>query len=52
MRDGKGDAFAAHLAANGVQITGTAHQRWVTHLDVSTADVERAIGVVDTFFAR
>ena len=43
--------FAAHLAANGVQITGTAHQRWVTHLDVARADVERAIGVVDAFFA-
>jgi len=52
VRDGKGDAFAAHLAANGVQITGTAHQRWVTHLDVATADVDRAIGVVDAFFSR
>ena len=30
---------------------GTAHQRWVTHLDVTRADVERAIGVVDAFFA-
>jgi threonine aldolase len=52
VRDGKGEAFAAHLAANGVQITGTAHQRWVTHLDVSTPDVDRAIGVVDAFFSR
>jgi len=52
VRDGKGDAFAAHLAASGVQITGTAHQRWVTHLDVATADVDRAIGVVDAFFSR
>jgi threonine aldolase len=51
VREGSADGFAAHLAANGVQITGTAHQRWVTHLDVRRADVERAIGVVDAFFA-
>ncbi len=51
VREGSADGFAAHLAANGVQITGTAHQRWVTHLDVTRADVERAIGVVDAFFA-
>ena len=29
VREGSADGFAAHLAANGVQITGTAHQRWV-----------------------
>ena len=52
VRDGKADAFAAHLATNGVKITGTAQQRWVTHLDVATADVDRAIGVVDAFFAH
>jgi threonine aldolase len=48
---GSGDGFAAHLAASGVQITGTAHQRWVTHLDVGRDDVDRAIAVVDAFFA-
>jgi len=52
VRDGSADGFAAHLAANGVQITGTAHQRWVTHLDVGREDVDRAIGVVDAFFAH
>jgi threonine aldolase len=46
------DAFAKHLAAQGVQITGTAHQRWVTHLDVARPDIERAVGVVDAFFAH
>ena len=51
VREGSADGFAAHLAANGVQITGTTHQRWVTHLDVGRADVDRAIGVVDAFFA-
>lgn len=45
-------AFAAHLAKEGVRITGTATQRWVTHLDVGRADVERAIAVVDAFFTR
>ena len=44
--------FARHLAAEGVQMIGTTHQRWVTHLDLSRADVERAIAVVDAFFAR
>jgi threonine aldolase len=43
-------AFAAHLAAAGVQITGTTQQRWVTHLDVSSDDIGRAIEVVDAFF--
>jgi threonine aldolase len=45
-------AFATHLAADGVMITGTSSQRWVTHLDVSRADVDRAIESVDRFFAR
>jgi threonine aldolase len=51
VREANADGFAAHLAANGVQITGTAHQRWVTHLDVGPDDVDRAIAVVDAFFA-
>ncbi len=51
VSEGAAEGFAAHLAANGVQITGTTHQRWVTHLDVGRDDVERAIRVVDAFFA-
>jgi threonine aldolase len=43
-------AFAAHLASDGVLITGTTQQRWVTHLDVDTADVDTAIASVDRFF--
>jgi len=43
-------AFAAHLAENGILITGTTRQRWVTHLDVDAADVDRAIESVDAFF--
>jgi threonine aldolase len=45
-------AFAAHLAADGILITGTTRQRWVTHLDVDAAAVDRAIASVDRFFAR
>jgi threonine aldolase len=48
---GVAGAFTAHLAAKGVQITGTARQRWVTHLDVTADDVSAALGVVSTFFA-
>jgi threonine aldolase len=50
--------FAAHLAADGVRPYGAAEAktrrlitRWVTHLDVSTADVAAAIDCVDRFFA-
>ena len=46
------EALAKHLAGQGMQITGTTTQRWVTHLDVARADVERALGVVDAYFAR
>ncbi len=45
------DSLAAHLATDGVLITGTTRQRWVTHLDVARADVERAVASVDRFFA-
>ncbi len=51
VRDDLADSFAAHLAAAGVQITGTQQQRWVTHLDVSSEDVDHAVAVVDAFFA-
>jgi threonine aldolase len=49
--------FAAHLAAHGVRTTGSAGrygaglvQRWVTHLDVSRADVDAALAVAAAFF--
>ena len=45
-------ALAAHLAAEGIMITGSTRQRWVTHLDVSRADVDHALASVDRFFAR
>jgi threonine aldolase len=43
--------FAAHLAADGILITGTTRQRWVTHLDVTAADVDRALASVAAYFS-
>jgi threonine aldolase len=49
------DALLAHLAANGVRITaglyGSAmkRSRWVTHLDVGSAQVAHAVEVVQGF---
>ena len=42
--------FTAHLLKDGVRPYGTARHRWVTHLDVSTADVDAAVASVDRFF--
>jgi threonine aldolase len=48
-----GDAFAGHLKENGILVSGSyGKQRWVTHLDLSTEDVERAVAVVADFFDR
>ena len=46
------DALAAHLAASGILLTGSTRQRWVTHLDVDSDDVDRAIAGVDSFFSK
>ncbi|MBU6189451.1 MAG: DegT/DnrJ/EryC1/StrS family aminotransferase [Betaproteobacteria bacterium] len=52
-------SLAAHLSAHGIQVTGRATgdgaafmQRWVTHLDVNDADIDRAIHAIQTFFAN
>jgi threonine aldolase len=48
-----GDAFAAYLKANDILVSGTyGRQRWVTHLDLSRNDVERALGITAEFFNR
>ena len=48
-----GDAFAAHLKANNILVSGAyGKQRWVTHLDVSREDVDRAVNVVASFFRK
>jgi threonine aldolase len=52
------DAFLQHLAAQGVKVTAGIYRmdnralkriRWVTHLDVHRADVEKAIEAVGRF---
>lgn len=52
------DAFLQHLADQQVRVTSSVYRgdqrtmkriRWVTHLDVSRADVERALQVVSMF---
>ena len=46
----RSQAFADHLKANGVQVTGTYKMRFVTHLDVSEAQVDEAVRVIRAFF--
>ena len=47
----KSAALQAHLKAQGVWITGLYRLRFVTHLDVDAAAVDRAIAAVRGFFA-
>ncbi|MBL8523239.1 MAG: low-specificity L-threonine aldolase [Betaproteobacteria bacterium] len=48
-----GDAFAAHLKANDILVSGAyGKQRWVTHLDLDRADIERAVAVTADFFSK
>ena len=43
--------FNAHLKLHGVLVSGAyGKQRWVTHLDVSREDVERAVEITGNFF--
>jgi threonine aldolase len=47
--------FSDYLAAEGIGITGgygQDQQRWVTHLDVDAAAVDRAIAAAERFFAQ
>jgi threonine aldolase len=46
----KSAALLAHLKARGVLITGLYRLRFVTHLDVDAADVDRAVDAVHGFF--
>ncbi len=45
-------ALLEHLKAQGVLITGLYRLRFVTHLDVDAAGVDRAVAAVRAFFAR
>jgi threonine aldolase len=42
-------AFAAYLKQHGVLHTGVTRQRWVTHLDVDSQSVERALEIASGF---
>jgi threonine aldolase len=44
-------ALQEHLKAHGVLITGLYRLRFVTHLDVDAAGVDRAVAAVHSFFA-
>ena len=49
----KAKAFAAHMEEQGFGFTsgyGSTQQRWVTHLDVGAAAVDRAIAAAQRFF--
>jgi threonine aldolase len=47
----KSAALQEHLKAQGVLITGLYRLRFVTHLDVDAAGVDRAVAAVHSFFA-
>ena len=49
-RGGRGPALLAHLRSQGVLATGLIGLRFVTHLDVDRAGIERAITAVRGFF--
>jgi len=43
--------LGAHLAAEGILVTGRDRLRFVTHLDVDAAGVDRAAGAIRAYFA-
>lgn len=47
-----GDSLIAHLKSHGVLATGLYRLRFVTHLDVDEAGVDRAATAVRSFFSR
>jgi threonine aldolase len=50
VRGGRGPQLLAHLKAQGVLATGLTGLRFVTHLDVDRAGIDRAIAAVRGFF--
>ena len=46
----KSDALIAHLAEHGILAAGLYRLRFVTHLDVDAAGIDRAIAVIRQFF--
>ncbi len=52
VAEGRGPALLDFLKADGVLATGLIGLRFVTHLDVDTAGIDRAIASVRRFFAQ
>ena len=48
----RSDALLKHLAGQGVLATGLYRLRFVTHLDVDEAGIDRAIAAIRQFFAK
>ncbi len=47
------EGFSAHLGKHGVKVSGVyGKQRWVTHLDIATTDIEHAASVVKEYFKK
>jgi threonine aldolase len=52
VANGRGSDLLAHLARDGVLATGLIGLRFVTHLDVDAAGIDRAIASTRAFFAQ
>jgi threonine aldolase len=52
VTEGRGPALLHFLKADGVLATGLIGLRFVSHLDVDTAGIDRAIALVRRFFAQ
>ena len=52
VANGRGPDLLAHLERDGVLATGLIGLRFVTHLDVDTAGIDRALASVKAFFAQ
>ena len=52
VANGRGPDLLAHLARDGVLATGLIGLRFVTHLDVDAAGIDRAIASLRAFFAE
>lgn len=51
IADDRAAAFAEHLKQQRIAVTGLYRLRLVTHLDVSRADIDRAVQAMRAFFA-
>lgn len=52
VADGLGAGLLEHLKSNGVLATGLYRLRFVTHLDVDAAGIDRAVAAVRTYFQK